>query len=203
MHELPLDEGVPEHVRGGMSRRQLMRAAAAAGAAAWTAPAILDSVSSAAFAAAASGCIRYYAKLEVSDDGASCYPRNPACNYTVPSGTRYVCCSSDVQNEPCPYPSKLPTMVTASTNSGYWEVTLQDGCYFPTTATWQMVGNWTDDDRNFNCAQMTSEASDAAGPNGQYSGNGYFQAGGRKGWVKKTRNSVGLGYVYTLFCCGS
>jgi len=196
MHELPLDEGVPEHVRGGMSRRQLMRAAAAAGAAAWTAPAILDSVSSAAFAAAASGCIRYYGKLEVSTK--ACYPKNPACGYTVPSGTRYVCCSSDVSGEPCPYPEKLPTMTTSSTNSGYWEVTLQDGCYFPTTATWQFVGNW-----DFDCVQLTGAASDAAGPNGQYSGNGYFQAGGRKGWVKKTRNSVGLSYIYTLFCCGS
>jgi hypothetical protein len=42
--------------RKGLSRRQMIKASAAAGAAAWTAPIIIDSVSSPALGATASGC---------------------------------------------------------------------------------------------------------------------------------------------------
>ena len=50
---------VEQDDRGGLSRRQLIKASAVAGAAAWTAPMIIDSLSSPA--AAGSQCVSYYA----------------------------------------------------------------------------------------------------------------------------------------------
>lgn len=177
----------------------MLRAAAAAGAAAWTAPAILDSVSSAAFAAAASGCIRYYAKL---DSSGSCVDHDPSCGYTVPSGTKYVCCSDDSSGEDCPYDAKKPSLSTYSTNTDYYQVELKSGCYYSSTTTWQVVGNY-----NFQCVQLEGKAADADGPSSSYTGNGWYQAGGRKAWIKKKHNfgsgNVDFDYVYNLFCCGS
>lgn len=47
---------VDQDGRRGLSRRQMIKASAVAGAAAWTAPVIIDSVSSPALGAVASGC---------------------------------------------------------------------------------------------------------------------------------------------------
>lgn len=56
--------------RAGMSRRQLIRAAAATGVAAWTAPVILGSIASPAAAATPCVCTHYYgAKIEGISEG--------------------------------------------------------------------------------------------------------------------------------------
>src|SRR5215510_5967708 len=68
----------------GMSRRQLIRNAGIAGAAAWTAPMIVDSVTSAAFGATPSGCFKKHMKLMTAYSGAGasyggCCTQDPAC----------------------------------------------------------------------------------------------------------------------------
>jgi hypothetical protein len=187
----------------GLSRRQMIRAAAATGAAAWTAPVIIDSLSS---PAAATSCVKYYAKLDTSG---ACVNHDPSCSYSVASGTKYVCCSSDSTGEDCPYPAKLPGLATLAANTNYYTVTLPSGCFFgplPSTNTnsnWQMVGNY-----DFNCVRLTGSVG-ATAPTASYTGDGYFQVGGNKGWIKKSHafgGSIGtksITYVYLQFCCGS
>jgi hypothetical protein len=193
--------------KGGLTRRQMIRAAAATGAAAWTAPVIIDSLTSPA--AAGSVCVKYYAKLDTSGN---CVAHDPSCGLsvatTVPK-TKYVCCSDDTSNEDCPYPTKLPTRATLSTNTNYYEVTLKTGCFFgplPATNTnsnWQLVGNY-----DFNCVRLTGSAG-ATAPGSTYTGDGYFQVGGNKGWIKKTHDFGGgigtkdITYIYFQFCCGT
>jgi hypothetical protein len=190
---------------GGLSRRQMIRAAAVTGAAAWTAPVILDSLTSPA--AAGSVCVKYYAKLTTAG---ACYPANPSCNYSVASGTKYVCCSDSVTGEDCPYPAQLPELTTLAANTNYFQVKLKEGCYFgPLPATenstnWQVVGNY-----NFTtpCPRLTGSVG-AVAPDGTYTDNGYFQVGGRLAWIKKTHyfsgtGTIDLSYIYLQFCCGS
>jgi hypothetical protein len=57
------DVTAPEGNQRGMSRRQMIKAAGIAGAAAWTAPVILDSLSSPAAAATITGCFQMYTRL--------------------------------------------------------------------------------------------------------------------------------------------
>jgi len=191
--------------KGGLSRRQMIRAAAVTGAAAWTAPVIIDSLTSPA--AAGSVCVKYYAKLDTSG---GCVAHDPACGLSVATTTpktKYVCCSTDSPTADCPYPTKLPGLATAANNSNYFEVTLQAGCFFgPLPATnnssnWQMVGNY-----NFTCNRLTGSAG-ATAPNSSYTGDGYFQVGGNKGWIKKTHDfgsgNVDITYIYLQFCCGT
>lgn len=185
----------PRPGRGGMTRRQMIKAAAVTGAAAWTAPVIIDSLTSPA--AAGSVCVKYYAKL---DSSGSCVAHDPSCGIVVPSGTRYVCCSVDTSGEACPFPEKTPSFTTAS-NPNYYEITLQAGSYFSSSTTWQLAGNY-----NFNCVQLTGMAG-ASAPAGSYTGNGYFQTGGQKAWIKKSHDfgngAVNFTYAYLQFCCGS
>ena len=64
----PTDHDVDAGARGGLSRRQLIKAAGIVGAAAWTAPVIIDSLSSpAAAATVAPGC--YFAFSAVNAGG--------------------------------------------------------------------------------------------------------------------------------------
>jgi hypothetical protein len=190
--------------RGGLSRRQMIRAAAATGAAAWTAPVILDSLTS---PAAAESCIKYYAKL---DPSGGCVAHDPSCNYDVAKGSKYVCCSSDTSGEDCPYPAKLPSLSSTSPdNANYYTVTLKDGCTFGpvpdvfTATNWQVVGNY-----NFTtpCPRLTGTVG-ATQPGSGYVGDGYFQVGGRKAWIRKDHKfgttTINLSYIYLQFCCGT
>ncbi len=195
--------------KGGLTRRQMIRAAAATGAAAWTAPVIIDSLTSPA--AAGSVCVKYYAKL---DPSGGCVAHDPSCGLSVAvtnPKTKYVCCSGDTTGEDCPYPAKLPglALIASPGNTNYYEVTLTSGCFFGplpdtnTTSNWQMVGNY-----DFNCVRLTGSAG-ATAPSTSYTGDGYFQVGGNKGWIRKDHDFGGtigkksISYVYLQFCCGT
>jgi hypothetical protein len=157
--------------RRGLSRRQMIKASAVAGAAAWTAPVIIDSLSSPA--AAASGCSgnKYYMKLVARGTGASgsydpgdCYYAAPLCN----SGTKVktggnapdstVCSQNDNYtwvctsgNPPNNHTSKFRSgFVDAGGASGTYTITLASGCTFNTgnavgQTQYGVVGNynWT------------------------------------------------------------
>lgn len=204
--------------KGGLTRRQMIRAAAATGAAAWTAPVIIDSLTSPA--AAGSVCVKYYAKL---DPSGSCIAHDPSCGYDVATTTpktKYVCCSVDTTGEDCPYPTKLPsiglvTQPPSTNNTSFYQVALQSGCYFgplPATNTntnWQVVANYANSaDGPFNCVRLTG-SSGATTPTTSYTGDGYFQVGGNLAWVRKDHDFGGtigklpLQYVYLQFCCGT
>ena len=64
--------------RRGLSRRQMIQASAVAGAAAWTAPVIIDSLTSPA--AARSGCTTYYFKSRASFSQCWTTSQPPHCN---------------------------------------------------------------------------------------------------------------------------
>jgi hypothetical protein len=191
--------------RGGMSRRQMIRAAALTGAAAWTAPMIIDSLSSPA--AATSGCVKYYAKLDTSG---KCIAHDPSCGFKVATGVKYVCCSSDTSGEDCPYPAKLPTLTTLAANTDYFQVELKSGCTFLPLApvnddfNWQVIGNY---DFTTPCPRLTGTVG-ATAPTASYTGDGYFQVDGNKAWIRKDHyfstpgKTIGLSYIYLQFCCG-
>jgi hypothetical protein len=197
-------EGTGHFGGRGLSRRQMIRAAAVTGAAAWSAPVIIDSLTSPA--AAGSVCVKYYAKLDTSG---ACVAHDPACGYSVASATKYVCCSVDTTGEDCPYPAKLPSLSTLAANTNYYQVVLTSGCFFGplpgsnTSSNWQVVGNY-----NFNCVRLTGSAG-ATAPTASYTGDGYFQVGGNTAWIRKSHNfggtigTVAITYVYLQFCCGS
>ena len=82
-----------ERGRNGLDRRTLIKGAAAAGAAAWTAPVILGSLASPAAASSGSGCYRYNYEWQLGTNGTStCGWATAACNQDltvagcVPSG---------------------------------------------------------------------------------------------------------------------
>src|SRR4051812_45903242 len=154
----------------GLSRRQMIKASAVAGAAAWTAPVIIDSLSSPA--AAASGCTgnKYYMKLVGRGTGAGnsydpgdCYNAAPLCN----SGTKFttggnapdssvcnqndnytwVCTSgSPPNNHTNKFRSSFVDSNPSHSNSGTYTVTLAAGCTFQSASTnYTAVANynWT------------------------------------------------------------
>jgi hypothetical protein len=113
------DEGRP-----GLSRRNLIKAAGVAGAVAWTAPVIIDSLSSPAAAVTApTGCFLMYANLLVNpawgpwsttnNSGTTCMPPAP-CNPTTSTA------AAAALGTPTPAPANTSsTPVTVSVNSGY------------------------------------------------------------------------------------
>jgi hypothetical protein len=156
--------------RRGPSRRQMIKASAVAGAAAWTAPVIIDSLSSPA--AAASGCTgdKYYMKLVGRGSGAGsaydpgdCYNAAPLCNNTTkyltggnaPDSTvcsqndnyTWVCTSgSPPNNHTGKFRSSFVDSNPGHPNSGTYTVTLAANCTFQSGSTnYTAVANynWT------------------------------------------------------------
>jgi hypothetical protein len=153
------DSSVPRATSKGLSRRQIIKASAVAGAAAWTAPVVIDSLSSPA-AAGSMKCTgnKYYAKLVGRGSGAGnsydpgdCYYASPLCN----SGTKVttggntpdstVCTDNDnytwvctSANPPNNHTSPFPILVDSNPSSpghdntgvGTYTVTLAAGCTF-------------------------------------------------------------------------
>lgn len=174
----------------------MIRAAAATGAAAWTVPVIIDSLSS---PAAAGSCVTYYAKL---DTHGNCIGHDPSCGLSVAPHTRYVCCSSDTSGEDCPWPDKTPTL--SGPSGDYYKVTLPDGCTFLPlpqqigSTGWRVVANY---DFHTPCPLMQASSS-ATKPS---SGDGRFQVNGNVAWVNKKKtygsSQISLTYIYLQFCC--
>lgn len=128
----------------GLSRRDMIKGAAVAGAAAWTAPVIIDSLSSPA--AAASCGNRWYMKLA---SNGTCFNAAPLCNNTSEyltgnnspdnstctsnGGYRWVCATNPTQKYRASYVD----------NGSYYTVTLAAGCTFQSSQTnYTVVGNY-------------------------------------------------------------
>ena len=154
------DSDVPRATeRRGLSRRQMIKASAVAGAAAWTAPVIIDSLASPA--AATSGCKPYWVKLT---SGGAC---NSNC-FGSGSGVDFPLGGNPVGsgNNPdaakwggsCAYPgdcgngdggdgdTRMPSSVTAVTLDGftYYKVTFNsNGCTYSNQTAWQIGGRYS------------------------------------------------------------
>ncbi|GMU77776.1 MAG: hypothetical protein AMXMBFR46_05740 [Acidimicrobiia bacterium] len=185
---------------GGLSRRALIKRAAAAGALAWTAPVIVDSLSNAAFATMPSPCVLYWAKLLPTG---GCYSACPSGGYTVTPQKRWACTGNppDACSDPdnVGYSTKQPS-VSAPDANGYRKITLQSGCFFYvsggiTTSNWAVVGNYEFHD--FNALPSGSGSPPVSGP-------GHFVNNGSSAWIKSTAaDGDNLSYIYVQFCCSS
>jgi hypothetical protein len=191
--------------RSGLSRRQMIRASAVAGAAAWTAPMIIDSLSSPA--AAGSQCFKYYVKLLVRYSSGKdysqmgqCYCADPACNSGCPSGascasgaaTGYIhLCSGSgfcgapatspgitltpIGGTPGSYDTDPPTSVTVTLNNA--------NCYFSkdrSRTNFDGIGN-----HNWPTAACAAATISANGKTATYDNTG-----------------KDLDFAYAEFCCG-
>jgi hypothetical protein len=195
-------DGEAEATRRGVSRRHLIRNAGIVGAAAWTAPVIIDSVSSAALATTASGpCNKKYLKLVTgySSAGASfdgCCSNEPSCNVNRDAGSTNLCDSG------CHGPSGKNGpfgSVANSTSANYYKVTIPSTCFFAPsrfTNQWAVIGN-DSGPGDTSCANLGSMATDS-GPPG--SGNGYFVLNGTVAYVLKTASAS---FVYLQYCCST
>lgn len=156
-----------------VSRRRLIRNAGIAGAAAWTAPVILDSVSKAALAVAPSGCAgdKYYLKLVGRGSGTSlpagaCYYASPLCNsgsqsltfnnsptgnqQNCSNGYTWVCLSGNVMGPRAP--QSFVNSNPSNDAIGTYTVTLAAGCTFSGTTNYNAVGNYNWTGSGGNCA---------------------------------------------------
>jgi hypothetical protein len=175
----------------GLSRRDMIKGAAVAGAAAWTAPMIIDSLTSPA--AAASGCNIYWVK--VTSTG-TCFSACPG------SGDGYSFPVNDAKwAGSCSHPSgcdagdgstHMPTVTNE--NSDYFKVVLPTGCRFSTVTDWQL-GRRTSDDDYYKVTDTTCASVPA-------SGNGCFTNETNTGWVRRGSPNTG-GWIYLKFCCTS
>lgn len=179
----------------------MLRASIGAGAAAWAAPVIIDSLTSPA--GALSPCVKYYVKFT---SAGACYNANPSCssstssltnNNTVGSSYTKICATSNPSSHP-----RFPTYTNdALTQNGitYDLIELKPGCEFsPAQTDFVVVGNY-----NFStsktCRALPPGGSSVTGP---ASGSvGIYQSGGRKAWIATSFGGQTLNYTYLEFCC--
>ncbi len=198
--------------RDGLSRRELIRGAAAAGAAAWSAPIIVGSIASPA-AAATPACNKFYIKLrvpttyvdrtgnghdewEVTDDP-YCFDAAPSCGFVLASGINGVC--YDPSGSDNDFPCKtLPTVTDLGAASNgehnYVRVDLPSGDLFTkstfdaesnSNARWLVVANYSNSDSNFQCLQVPGVATGTAAPGGTGTTVGQYIINGTQAWVRK------------------
>jgi hypothetical protein len=183
----------------GLSRRDMIKGAAVAGAAAWTAPVIIDSLSSPAGAFSGT-CHKYYIKFAVRGSGAGtawanvgkCYCAEPACpNSGFPNGSgttsgyTHLCSGSGVcttNNTPQGPVTFSPTTANATS----YTVTLPPGCEFDTAKTnFGAVGNY-----------------DFGGSSGACS-NASISGDKKSATYTTVVSGKTLDYAYAEFCCPS
>lgn len=190
--------------RAGVSRRQLIARAVAAGTTAWVAPVILDSVGSAALATAGSPgpCTKYWVK--VSSSGA-CSPYCPGSGGGVSFPVADALWAGS-----CAHPSGCDAgdgaahMPVVSTVGNYYEVTLPSGCWFSSTTDWQIGGRY--ETASGQCpGDVYLKVAGATCSGVPSSGNGCFVNGGNQAWILKRYPSTSrdLCYIYLKFCCAS
>jgi hypothetical protein len=164
--------------RGGMSRRDMIKAAGVAGVAAWTAPVIIDSLSSPA--AAGSVCNKYWVK--VTPAGA-CFSAVPGDLTMFPiSDAKWAGSCADPGGDISGGNPHMPSSVASGTP---YTVTLGANCTFDATRTgWTIGGRYHKD----NGADTYSFGTAADG-----SSTGTVSATGDGGRT--------LAYIYLKFCC--
>jgi len=190
--------------RRGLSRRDMIKGAAVAGAAAWTAPMIIDSLSS---PAAAGSCgNRYYLKLVARGTGTSqaegtCYNAGPLCNNagssatTVPSGSNTGTCTSGgdyiwvctggTGHTTKGWPTSIVDSNVGVDGTGTYTITLGSGCSFDASTSFKAVGNYNWTGSGGNCKDVSPVPANGAT-------SVVFQ---------KTVSSTILDYMYLEFVC--
>lgn len=178
----------------------MIKASAVAGAAAWTAPVIIDSLASPA--AAGSVCHLYYVKL-IAEGGTgtegNCYDADPACGPGRQAGTCSVCPSSGST----PY-NPHPTLIPPGTGSGqsgyagYYKIQLDGTSIFDSSKlNWSVMGNYEICHSGGGCTTLPSGS-------GIPSGVGYFVNGGTYAYVATTNTPSTTAYtscyIYVQYC---
>jgi hypothetical protein len=201
----------------GLSRRDMIKGAAVAGAAAWTAPMIIDSLTSPA--AAASGCTMYAVKLQ--PDGSvfsACFGGTASICFTASDakwagtapGTSSSSCGA---SNPTFCPSgngtstnHLPSVSGPTTINGrkYYVVTWGGGtvCNFSSATGWQIGGRYEPGSPGSNFIQASGACS--GGPTG--GSNGCYDATAKTAWIPAFyagNSGDSLNYIYLKYCCTS
>lgn len=151
----------------------MIKGAAVAGAAAWTAPVIIDSLSSPA--AADSACTIYWVKVTA---GGSCFSACPGNigMFPVSDALWAGSCGEPGGCDAGDGATHMPSSVTAG-NPNY-SVALGSNCYFSSSTGWQIGGR-------YNNSYLYGSAS----------------SGSSTGTVPWKNGSVTLDYIYLKFCC--
>ena len=199
-------------VRRGLSRRQLIKASAIAGAAAWTAPVIIDSLTSPA--AAFSNCVPYFVKVAYQPGGdphhcpgsgtgypvtqANGTPSESSVSFDV-SGAKWAGAGTP-PSDGCTLLTGTSMIPTVAVSGSYLKVTLNPAagytCAFAYNTGWQVGARYG-----------------TAGPGDRYvkvsgrttaSGYGYYTENGTTAYVQSpypSDSSRIVQYVYVKFCC--
>ena len=186
-----------------MSRRRLMKAAMVAGIGAWTAPVILDSVSSAAMGAVQSSCNIYWVK--VSRSGA-CFSACPGSGDGVSFPVDNAAWAGDCGKPGCGLPKcgvHMPVSIT-EVNGGsgtnlrtYYQVQLGAGCTFSSSLDWALGGRYDNSYRQVGAGESCSSVPTSPG-------DGCYVNNGSVGWIRKffsNNDGTQLDYIYLKFCC--
>jgi len=204
--------------RRGLSRRDMIKGAAVAGAAAWTAPVIIDSLISPA-AAFSGACTKYVVKLQT--DGSIypacfggtttiCFPASDAKWVgTAPGTTSSSCGASNPSFCPSGNGSSsaghTPAVSDAGTIGGrsYWKVQWSGGtCGFSAATDWQLGGRYGPGSPGSQFIKTATSCS--GGPSG--GSNGCYDIATNTGWIPKYfsgSSGDAINYIYLKFCCTS
>src|SRR5262249_45168663 len=149
--------------------RELIRASVIAGAAAWTAPVIVDSLVSPA--AALSACSKHFVKLTPSGGCFSaCFGSSSSVSFPVIDA---------YWGGDCAYPGSCPdagdgstnmpgsvTTVTNKANVTYYQVTFTNGCTFSSQTDWQIGGRYGPGSPGSNYRKVAGATCGSGGPTG-------------------------------------
>jgi hypothetical protein len=178
---IDVDDDARSKADGGLSRRSMIKGAAVAGAAAWTAPIIIDSLSSPA--AAGSICNKYWVKLRgpANLPLGGCFSACPGGGYVV-SDAQW---AGDCQDPCCGVSGGAQHMPTV-TGTGPYTVTLPTGCSFSTATGFSLAGRYgTGTGDTYNTVTGIPNGATTASINKTFGSS-----------PTKT-----LAYIYVKFCC--
>lgn len=206
------------------SRRDLIKRAAAVGAVAWTAPVVVESLTSPAGALTPGPCTKYAVKITATGACASFCFQNGG-GYTWPANDAYWAgsCARPTGCSPSNLTTmarlggmtaKMPTVASVTFyNSGlgryiaYRRVTLPTGCSFSSSTGWQIGGRYEPGDPGSIWYQASTSC--VSGPTGGTS-IGCYQEGGNQAWIISYADALtsasprnDLNYIYLKFCCSS
>jgi hypothetical protein len=199
----------------GLSRRQMIKASAAAGAAAWTAPVIIDSLSSPA-AAFSGSCQKYVVKLDTSGSTFNqCFGGTASICFTASdskwggTGSTTGSSSNCGNNNPtfCAgsdgsthLPSTFGTVSVSGTM--YYSVAFTGGCGFSNATDWNIGGRYQPGNPGSNFIRISTACASASGPTG--GSDGCYHAATNTAWVRafySGNSGNALNYVYLKYCC--
>ena len=159
----------------------MIKASALAGAAAWTAPVIIDSLTSPA--AAGSVCNHYWVKL-IGPAGSgtlgACYSACPGGGYNVSDAKWGGSCTHPTGCDAGDGSTHMPTL----TGTGPYTITLPANCYFSSATGFSLAGRYGSGSSSDTYNTVTGIANGATSAS-----------------IAKTFGDKTLAYIYVKFCC--